>query len=103
MHDEYTWLASRKQKTYKSIDRKGKEQTVAKFTISVDEITDDGLVVRGVQLSVDGVEEATIERIARKFVDSLGPYNATGAEVTGASPMHEHVCKCEASNGDKRP
>ena len=96
VHDEYTWLISRKQKPTK-------ERTMAKFTISVDEITDDGLVVRGVQLSVDGVEVATVERIARKFVDSLGPYNATGAEVTGASPVHEHVCKCEASNGDKRP
>ena len=76
---------------------------MAKFTIGVDEITDDGLVMHGVQLFVDGVEEATVERIARKFVDALGPYNATGAEVTWASPMHEHVCKCEASNGDKRP
>ena len=73
---------------------------MAKFAIGIDEITDNGLAVRGVHLSVDGIDEEAVERLARKFVDALGPYNASGS---AAEEVNASYCKCEASNGDKRP
>lgn len=93
VHDEYTWLASRKQKTYK-----GKEQTMAKVSIDVQDVTLGGGVMVGSAIISVEVPDDALAIMATTYERCL-PLIFSRAVHT----PHEHVCKCEASNGDKRP
>ena len=93
VHDEYTWLASRKQKTYK-----GKEQTMAKVSIDVQDVTLGGGVVVGSAIISVEVPDDALAILATTYERCLPLIFSRAAHTT-----YEHVCKCEASNGDKRP
>ena len=84
--DEYSWLSSRKQKPTK-------EQTMAKVSIDVQNITLGGnIVVGSAIISVEVPDDA--------FATMATMYERCLPLIFGRAV---HVCKCEASNGDKRP
>lgn len=88
VHDEYTWFASRKQKPTK-------EQTMAKVSIDVQDVALGGGVVVGSAIISVEVPDDAIATIATMYERCL--------PLIFRRTTHEHVCKCEASNGDKRP
>ena len=82
--DEYTWLASRKQNPTK-------EQTMATITLDIETMNVDSLGAK-----MQGVI------IRAEVPDSDLPAFLTLVSKL-ATNKESHVCKCEASNGDKRP
>ena len=91
---EYTELASRKQKPTNDL----KEQTMAKVSIDVQDVTLWGGVVVGSAIISVEVPDDAFATIATMYERCLPLILSHTTHTT-----HEHVCKCEASNDDKRP
>ena len=88
---EYTWLASRNNNPVRDLTERRKENTMATITLDIETMNVDSLGAK-----MQGV-------IIRAEV----PNSDLPAFLTLVSKLttnkESHVCKCEASNGDKRP
>ena len=71
---------------------------MAKVSIDVQDVTLYGVVVVGSAIISVEVPDDAFATIATMYERCL-PLILSRATRT----VHEHVCKCEASNGDKRP
>ena len=71
---------------------------MAKVSIDVQDVTLGGGVVVGSAIISVEVPDDAIATIATMYEHCLPLIFRRATHTT-----HEHVCKCEASNGDKRP
>ncbi len=71
---------------------------MAKVSIDVQDVTLGGGVVVGSAIISVEVPDDAIATIATMYERCLPLIFSRAVHTT-----HEHVCKCEASNGDKRP